>query len=149
MLRTIALALVLVLGLSPPSGAVETNQLTIDTAKGPQVFTVELATTPRDMEIGLMFRQSLAADAGMLFVYPSDQPVTFWMKNTFIPLDMLFIASDGHIRRIVERTIPQSADTIPSIDEVRAVLEVNGGTASRLGIKTGDVVRAPALGNAK
>lgn len=149
MLRSIALALVLVLGLSLPSSAVETNQLTIDTAKGAQVFTVELATTPRDMEVGLMFRQSLAPDAGMLFVYPSDQPVTFWMKNTFIPLDMLFIAGDGHIRRIVERTIPQSTDTIPSVDEVRAVLEINGGTASRLGIKTGDVVHAPALGNAE
>jgi hypothetical protein len=84
----------------------------------------------------------------MLFIYPSEQQVSFWMKNTVIPLDMLFIAADGHIRHIAQRTIPLDETPIPSIEEVKAVLEVNGGTVERLGIKTGDVVRSPALGNA-
>ncbi len=130
------------------AGADELNRLTIDSGQGAETFNIELATTPDQMELGLMFRQNLAPDAGMLFVYPAEQQVAFWMKNTVIPLDMLFIAGDGKIRRIVERTIPLSTAVIPSVDEVRAVLEVNGGTAARLGIKPGDVVHAAALGNA-
>jgi uncharacterized protein len=139
-----ALALIVTLGRA---GAAELSRLTIDSGQGAQTFNVELATTPDQMQVGLMFRQNLAPDAGMLFVYPSEQQVAFWMKNTVIPLDMLFIAGDGKIRRIVERTIPLSTAVIPSVDEVRAVLEVNGGTAARLGIKPGDVVHAAALGN--
>jgi uncharacterized membrane protein (UPF0127 family) len=139
-----ALALIVTLGRA---GAAELSRLTIDSGRGAQTFNVELATTPDQMQVGLMFRQNLAPDAGMLFVYPSEQQVAFWMKNTVIPLDMLFIAGDGKIRRIVERTIPLSTAVIPSVDEVRAVLEVNGGTAARLGIKPGDVVHAAALGN--
>jgi uncharacterized membrane protein (UPF0127 family) len=141
------LAFVLELAAANPARAAGTAPLTIDTGQGSRAFTVELATTPDEMQVGLMFRQSLEPDAGMLFVYPSDQQVAFWMKNTVIPLDMLFIASDGHIRRIVERTVPLSTIPIPSVDQVRAVLEVNGGTAARLGIKTGDVVHAQAFGN--
>ncbi len=139
-----ALALIVTLGRA---GAAELSRLTIDSGRGAQTFNVELATTPDQMQVGLMFRQNLAPDVGMLFVYPSEQQVAFWMKNTVIPLDMLFIAGDGKIRRIVERTIPLSTAVIPSVDEVRAVLEVNGGTAARLGIKPGDVVHAAALGN--
>ena len=139
-----ALALIVTLGRA---GAAELSRLTIVSGQGAQTFNVELATTPDQMQVGLMFRQNLAPDAGMLFVYPSEQQVAFWMKNTVIPLDMLFIAGDGKIRRIVERTIPLSTAVIPSVDEVRAVLEVNGGTAARLGIKPGDVVHAAALGN--
>ena len=126
----------------------DSQPLTVETAGGKQQFTVELATTPDQMMIGLMFRQSMPADAGMLFVYPSERQVEFWMKNTYIPLDMLFIGADGHIRHIAERTVPLNETPISSIEEVKAVLEVNGGTVSRLGIKQGDVVRAPALGNA-
>jgi uncharacterized membrane protein (UPF0127 family) len=139
-----ALALIVTLGRA---GTAELSRLTIDSGQGAQMFNVELATTPDQMQVGLMFRQKLAPDAGMLFVYPSEQQVAFWMKNTVIPLDMLFIAGNGKIRRIVERTIPLSTAVIPSVDEVRAVLEVNGGTAARLGIKPGDVVHAAALGN--
>lgn len=149
MFRLAAFAIILELAVSLPANAAGTAPLTIDTGQGAKAFTVELATTPREMQVGLMFRQSLAPDAGMLFVYPSDQQVAFWMKNTVIPLDMLFIAGDGHVRRIVERTIPLSTTPIPSVDEVRAVLEVNGGTAERLGIKPGDVVHAQAFGNAQ
>jgi uncharacterized protein len=144
MIRWIVLTLLALIGLAE---AAETSPLTIDTTKGGQHFTVELATTPAQMELGLMYRQSLPADAGMLFVYPSEQTVVFWMKNTLIPLDMLFIGADGHIRRIAERTVPLSTTPISSVDPVRAVLEVDGGTAQRLGIKPGDVVHSPALGN--
>jgi len=144
MLRWILLAF---LGLFGMAEAAEVSPLTIDTARGPRHFSVELARTPAQMALGLMFRQSLASDSGMLFVYGSEQPVAFWMKNTVIPLDMLFIGADGHIRRIVERTVPMSTTPISSVDPVRAVLEVNGGTAERLGIRPGDVVRHSSLGN--
>ena len=143
MLRWILLSLFALVGLAQ---AAETSSLSIDSSKGPQSFNVELATTPSQMELGLMYRQSLPADAGMLFVYPAEQSVAFWMKNTLIPLDMLFIGADGHIRRIVERTIPLSTNPIPSGDPVRAVLEINGGAAEKLGIHTGDMVHSPSLG---
>ena len=147
MFRSFASIVVFALSLGT-ANAVELNRLTIDSSQGAQAFNVELATTPDQMQVGLMFRQNLAPDSGMLFVYPSEQQVTFWMKNTVIPLDMLFIAGDGKIRHIAERTIPLSTFVIPSVEEVRAVLEVNGGTVARLGIKPGDVVHAAALGNA-
>lgn len=114
--------------------------LTIKTSSGAHEFRVELATTTDQQATGLMYRRKMAADAGMLFVYPSDAPVSMWMKNTFIPLDMFFIGSDGRIMHIAERTVPQSTELIGSNGPVRAVLELNGGTASRLGIKPGDRV---------
>ena len=149
MLRTAVLASLLAFaGFVHLAAASGLTQLTIESAQGKQPFMVELATTPDQMALGLMFRSDLPADEGMLFIYPSEQQVSFWMKNTVIPLDMLFIAADGHIRHIAQRTIPLDETPIPSIEEVKAVLEVNGGTVERLGIKTGDVVRSPALGNA-
>jgi len=144
MLRWVLFILVAFVGLAE---AAEFSPLTIDTAAGPQRFSVEVASTPDQMALGLMFRRSLAPDAGMLFVYGSERPVAFWMKNTVIPLDMLFIGADGHIRRIAERTVPLSETPISSVDPVSAVLELNGGTAERLGIKPGDVVHHAALGN--
>jgi uncharacterized protein len=123
--------------------------LTIDTAQGPQRFSIELALSPAQQEQGLMFRRELAADAGMLFDLHEERIATFWMKNTLIPLDMLFIAGDGHIADIHERAVPLSEATISSSVPVRAVLELNGGTVTRLRIKTGDVVHASIFGNAK
>jgi uncharacterized membrane protein (UPF0127 family) len=143
MLRWILLSLFALVGLAQ---AAETSTLSIDSSQGLQSFKVELATTPSQMELGLMYRQNLPADAGMLFVYPTEQSVAFWMKNTLIPLDMLFIGADGRIRRIVERTIPLSTNPIPSGDPVRAVLEINGGAAEKLGIHAGDMVHSPSLG---
>ena len=109
-------------------------------------FSVEVARTPREQSQGLMFRRRMAADAGMLFVYDPPRPVSMWMRNTYIPLDMIFIAPDGRISRVVERTVPLSEENIPSGSPVRAVLELNAGTAARLGIKPGATVLAPALG---
>ncbi|HEV2263070.1 MAG TPA: DUF192 domain-containing protein [Stellaceae bacterium] len=122
--------------------------LSIDTAKGRQHFTVELALTPDQQEQGLMFRHSLAPDAGMLFVGAQPQIMTFWMHDTLIPLDMLFIAAGGRIVDLHERAVPMSDATIVSHAPALAVLELNGGTVDRLGINIGDVVHAAALGDA-
>src|SRR5262249_16781860 len=107
-----------------------------------------LALTPAQQQQGLMFRRSMAADAGMLFVFPASEIQTFWMKNTLIPLDMVFIAADGHIVDIHERAVPMSETNISSKAPGRAVLELNGGTAARLGIKPGAVVHHSLFGNA-
>lgn len=93
-----------------------------------------------------MYRRRLAADAGMLFIFEKPEPARFWMKNTYIPLDIIFIAPDGRISNIAERTVPLSLETVASDGPVVAVLEVNGGTAARLGIRPGDRVIHPALG---
>jgi uncharacterized membrane protein (UPF0127 family) len=119
--------------------------LKVETATGVHEFKVELARTPSEQAMGLMYRHEMAANAGMLFVYPAGTRVTMWMKNTLIPLDMVFIGADGRVAHIVERTVPESTELIGSNGPVRAVLELNAGTASRLGIKIGDQVRHPAL----
>ena len=124
-----------------------TTELVIATAKHRHTFTVELAANRQDRAQGLMYRRSMAADAGMLFVYARPQRVSYWMKNTFIPLDMLFIAADGRIVNIRQRTVPHSLAPVRSDGEVLAVLELNGGTTSRLGIKAGDAVRHEIFGN--
>ncbi|MCH8038502.1 MAG: DUF192 domain-containing protein [Proteobacteria bacterium] len=119
----------------------ERDVLAIETADGSRHrFEVELALDGERRAQGLMYRRSLADDAGMLFLYDRERPVAMWMRNTFIPLDMLFIAGDGRIVRIAERTVPQSLETISSGRPVIGVLEVNGGTAARLGIQPGDRV---------
>ncbi len=123
--------------------AMETSELIIESAAGRHRFQVELATTPEQHMRGLMFREALAPDAGMLFVYAGERPVGMWMKNTLIPLDMLFIDGAGRIVNIVERTAPGSLKIIPSAGPVRGVLELNGGTAARLDIMPGDRVVHP------
>src|SRR5262249_29729412 len=109
-------------------------------------FTVELARTSEERAVGLMFRTAMAPERGMLFAYDREQPVSMWMKNTFIPLDMLFIRADGRIANIAEWTTPRSLDEIASKGPVKAVLELNGGTAARLGLKPGDQVRHSLFG---
>jgi hypothetical protein len=144
-----ALALALV---APAAGAqlqaFERDQLAIETAGGAQQFAVELAVTSEQRAQGLMYRQRMAADAGMLFLYPAARPVSMWMKNTVIPLDMLFIGDDGRILHIAERAIPGSTATISSMQPARAVLELNGGTAARLKIQVGDRVLYRTFGTA-
>lgn len=103
-------------------------------------FNIEVADTDEQRGLGLMYRKSMAADAGMLFDFKRDQPVSMWMRNTVIPLDMLFIARDGRVVNIAKRAVPFSESTIASDGPVRAVLELNGGAADRLGIKPGDIV---------
>jgi hypothetical protein len=125
-----------------------TSELTIISATGPHRFEVELAETPAQMTQGLMFRTSLAPDAGMLFDYKQPTAATMWMRNTLIPLDMLFVDAQGRIVNIHQRAVPQSDDLIAAEKPVRAVIELNGGTASRLGIEPGDRVVYPIFGNA-
>jgi uncharacterized membrane protein (UPF0127 family) len=107
------------------------------------LFQVEIAQTPEEQAQGLMFRRSLAADAGMLFPFNPPRPAGFWMKNTFIPLDMIFIAPGGTIERIAANTVPHSEENVSSRGEVIAVLELAGGRAAELGLKEGDRVIWP------
>ena len=103
-------------------------------------FRVWVATNDALRAQGLMFVRDLTADAGMLFVYPRERTISMWMKNTFIPLDMVFIRGDGRVSEVVANTTPQSLQTIASKAEVPAILELNAGTAARLGIRAGAIV---------
>jgi uncharacterized membrane protein (UPF0127 family) len=123
-------------------------ELTVVSASGPHKFAVEVATTPGQMEQGLMFRRSLAPDAGMIFDYGAPSMGAMWMKNTLIPLDMLFVDPRGRIINIHERAVPGSLDPISAAGPARAVIELNGGTAARLGIKPGDRIIFPIFGDA-
>jgi uncharacterized protein len=123
--------------------AAELQNLEIVSQGGVHVFSVELATTDEERERGLMFRKELPDGRGMLFDFETERSVAMWMKNTLIPLDMIFIRADGRIANIAESTEPMSTRIIPSRGGVRAVLEVAGGTAKRLGIQVGDRVAHP------
>ena len=114
-----------------------------------QVFAVEMASTPEEQAKGLMFRRQLPEGQGMLFDFHQEQPTSFWMKNTYIPLDMIFIRGDGRIQRIEENTVPLSEALVPASGPVtvRAVLEVIAGTAKKLGLAAGDRVKHPIFGN--
>ncbi|HET7816718.1 MAG TPA: DUF192 domain-containing protein [Sphingomicrobium sp.] len=114
--------------------------LTIRSAGGAHRFTVEVAETAEQQAQGLMFREALAGDRGMLFPYDPPRAASFWMKNTLIPLDMIFIRPDRTIGRIAANTVPHSLDPVASLEPVSAVLEIRGGRAAELGIKPGDKV---------
>jgi uncharacterized membrane protein (UPF0127 family) len=108
-------------------------------------FSVEIADTPEEQAQGLMFREHMASSAGMLFVFPQPKHAAFWMKNTLIPLDMLFIDSTGRVARVHSNAIPQDETPIDGGDGVLMVLEINGGLAARMGIAAGAELRHPAL----
>ena len=126
--------------------AAEMQPLEIVTKAGVRKFTVEVAITDEEQERGLMYRRELAEGSGMLFNFKEERPISMWMKNTYVPLDMLFIRSDGTIAKIAENTKPRSLEIINSGAPVRAVVEVNAGTARKLGIKPGDKVVHPIFG---
>lgn len=126
------------------SQRLQTGGLAIETQGGNRyVFEVELALTPEQQQKGLMFRESLPPNGGMLFVFPQAREASFWMKNTPLSLDIIFIRDDGTIANIAERTEPFSEKSIPSDGIVRGVLEVNGGTTAQLSIAAGDRVVFP------
>lgn len=130
-------------GLSPI-----TEPLVVRTADGTNhAFDVELALTPAAQARGLMYRDSLPENGGMLFVFNRPVIRSFWMKNTYIPLDMLFIDSDGRIVNIHHNAIPHDLTSISSEQPALAVLELAGGTAERLGISAGDVIYHERFGN--
>jgi uncharacterized protein len=116
-------------------------KVTIETSKGEVSFQIEIAATPERREVGLMYRRELPPNHGMLFIFPGEKINSFWMKNTPIPLDMIFISRDRKIVGIVHETVPFSLDgrsvSVPS----QYVLEINGGLSRRYGFKAGDAVR--------
>ena len=149
-MRLLAFLLLALFFASPGLHAqeLERKDLTVWMANGQSHrFVVEVAATPEQQEKGLMFRQSMAEDDGMIFLNKIDRPSTFWMKNTLIPLDMLFVDRTGKIVHIKANAKPLSEDLIPSGGSVRAIIEINGGVAARLGIKAGDHVVFPGLGS--
>jgi len=125
-----------VAGLNAKATGYERSRLLVDG----EVFNVELAITPEERSRGLMFRTEMANDAGMLFDFGGPRDISMWMKNTFISLDMLFIAADGTIVGIEKRTVPKSETIIPSPKPVRFVLELNGGSSDRMGFEVGEKV---------
>jgi uncharacterized membrane protein (UPF0127 family) len=122
------------------------STLTVRQANGNTIpFDIEVARSPAEQEHGLMFRTALDEHAGMLFIFPSDQDISMWMKNTLIPLDMLFVTADGTITHIAPDAVPESQTIISSGGLVRDVVELKGGAAVRLGIHEGDKITSPAL----
>lgn len=121
------------------------EDLTIVSGSGKHIFSVELARTPRQQQVGEMFRTQLAPNNGMLFLWSAPQQSDMWMENTLIPLDIVFIAPDHRIQAIAENAVPRSLAHISSHGVVSATLELAGGTTARLGITVGDKVEAPSL----
>lgn len=122
------------------------NTLTITSGDAVHTFEIELVDTAESRAQGLMFRDELAPDAGMLFDFFEERPVAFWMQNTLIPLDMLFIRADGTIARVHANAVPLDTTAIPSGEPVRFVLEIPGGRAAELGIEAGDTMQHPRVG---
>jgi len=134
----------------PPSllaerSAAGLQQMTLDVRSGAKThrFVVEVARSAQEQETGLMNRPSLGPDRGMIFPYDPPQPVSFWMKDTLIPLDMIFIRPDGSIAKIAANTVPLSLEPVPAAEPIAAVLEIAGGRSSELGISAGDRVDWP------
>lgn len=132
---------------APPSAAPQgrpqhlaTESLVVHTAHGPQAFKVQFADSEQTREIGLMFRKDMPSDEGMIFEFFQPQPVAFWMRNTILPLDIIFISGDGHILNVAANARPFDETPLPSAGDARAVLEINAGLATRLGIKAGDKI---------
>ena len=109
-------------------------------------FSVEVADTPAERSLGLMHRDAMPKSAGMLFVYERPQPVSFWMRNTLIPLDMIFADASGVVRKMHENAIPLDETGIDGGEGIQFVLEINGGLAKRLGIEPGSMFRHPSIG---
>ncbi len=129
----------------PVAAACRADQVELRTSASVARFTVELADTPGEREKGLMFRETMPKSAGMLFVYERPQSASFWMKNTLIPLDMIFADPTGLVTHVHANAIPGDETPIPGGRNVLTVLEINGGLASALGIAPGAVLRHPAL----
>jgi uncharacterized protein len=121
------------------------EKLDIVSPAGTNTFQVEVMKTNEERAKGLMFRQFMPAERGMLFDFGREEPITMWMRNTYISLDMVFIKADGKIHRIHERAQPLDETTISSGGNVRYVLEINGGRSEKLGLKAGDTVKHPLI----
>ncbi|GHA10205.1 hypothetical protein GCM10007989_00390 [Devosia pacifica] len=144
--RTASLAFTLVIA-TPLAACSDESRLTVNTSTGDFTFNVEVVDTPESRAQGLMYRENLADDAGMLFDFKGEQRVSFWMMNTLIPLDMIFIGADGVVRNVHVNARPQDPTSIPSDGPVQFVLEIPGGRSEEIGLEAGDTVehtRIPA-----
>ena len=156
--KSLSLVIGLALGLSSAPGltgaaraqnaaqtqpATTTEPLEIVTASGRHLFAIEVMRTDAERSRGLMFRRFMPADRGMLFDFKTEQPVMMWMKNTYIPLDMIFMSRNGTVTHVAADTEPMSERTISSGPPAFAVLEVNAGVAAKIGLKPGDRVVHP------
>ena len=130
----------------PEAEAVDESVAVIHSGEESHSFTVEIADDDAERSRGLMFREELAPDAGMLFDFLDERPVAFWMQNTLIPLDMIFIKADGTIARVHAEAVPMDRTSVPSGEPVRFVLEIPGGRAAELGIEAGDTLEHPRVG---
>lgn len=149
MIRRVALvAICLATGPGAVLAACSTDQVELRGDWGRARFGVELADDPAERAQGLMHRETLPASAGMLFIYPAPQHATFWMKNTLIPLDMIFIDPAGTVTHIHENAVPLDLTGIDGGTGVQAVLEINGGLSRALGITVGSEIRHPSFNEA-
>lgn len=123
-----------------PESGLEVVPLTVHSARGVHAFRVEVARSPAEQSRGLMFRSAMGADEGMIFPMDPPRMAAFWMKNTVIPLDIIFVGPDGRISNIAANTVPYSLESVASEGTAKAVLELNGGRAAQLGIAAGDRV---------
>lgn len=143
LLAAVAFALALI--FAAPGRAEALQKLQIVTASGAHDFQVELADTPAARSKGLMFRRAMPADRGMLFDFHQVTPVMMWMKNTYIPLDMVFVSREGVVTSVAADAVPMSEEIISSGQPVYAVVELNAGVAKKIGLAPGDEVRHPAF----
>jgi uncharacterized membrane protein (UPF0127 family) len=139
----LALFILMTVALAPPLRAEGLETLQIVTATGTHDFHVEIANNEASRAVGLMNRRFMPPDRGMLFEFDREAPEAFWMKNTYIPLDMIFISRTGVVTNVVANAEPLSERPIPSGAPCLAVLELNGGAAAAIGLKIGDTVRHP------
>ena len=144
-IKAIGLGALLAWGASVSAGECRDDQVELRGDWGQARFTIELADDAEERAQGLMHRESLPQSAGMLFVYPEERTVGFWMKNTLIPLDMIFLDATGTVVRVHHMAVPHDETPIMGGNNVRAVLEINGGLARRLGIVEGSELRHPAF----
>jgi uncharacterized membrane protein (UPF0127 family) len=143
--KSLGLLLAVLLAVFPLTACSDDGRLILHTATGDHSFAVEVVDTPEKRAEGLMFRQTLAPDAGMLFDFKEVREVSFWMRNTFIPLDMIFIAPDGTVETVHVNARPQDPTSIPSGVPVQFVLEIPGGRSVEIGLKPGDKAEHPRM----
>ena len=151
MLRPLPAALMVFALSTAAAGAAlacDPDKIEVLAGQGSRTFSIEIADDPDEQARGLMFRPALPADAGMLFIFDPPRPANFWMRNTMIPLDMIFIDDTGRVESIAERSDPYSERVSSSQGDVRAVLEINGGLSRQFGIGPGAQVIHPAFENA-
>jgi hypothetical protein len=141
-----ALCVLLAAAPLPSHAQAGRNVLSIETSSGTHKFDVDVMRSQADLEKGLMFRKSIPADYGMLFDFQHEQTIMMWMKNTFIPLDMVFMDKTGKVVGVIANAEPMSEKILTVGAPTDAVLEVRGGTAAQIGLKVGDTVRDPIFG---